>query len=101
MSIKSKLLLVLGLVMGFLIFNMVQMSYESLSEKKRLAQTMTLIELSEKLSLFIHETQKERGMSAGFLGSSGKKFGDTLVSQRSLTDKTLKELFTFVEAMDF
>nr|MBP8276837.1 nitrate- and nitrite sensing domain-containing protein [Propionivibrio sp.] len=30
----------------------------------------------------IHELQKERGMSAGFIGSRGSKFGPELAEQR-------------------
>lgn len=52
--------------------NVAQETYKFFNEKERIKETMVLVKLSEKLSLFIHETQKERGMSAGFLGSSGK-----------------------------
>jgi len=37
----------------------------------------------------IHELQKERGMSAGFLGSKGTQFGTELPVQRGLTDAAL------------
>lgn len=30
-------------------------------------------ELSTKIGALVHETQKERGMTAGFLGSKGEK----------------------------
>lgn len=101
MSIKSKLLLVLAIIIGFLVLNIAQETFKSMEQKKRIKETMILVQLSEKLSLFIHETQKERGMSAGFLGSSGKKFGDALPKQRALTDETLKELLKYIDAMNF
>ena len=44
------------------------------------------------ISLLIHETQKERGMTAGFLGSGGKNFSDKLKGQRELTNKKLSQL---------
>jgi len=50
-----------------------------------------LVKLSEALSKLIHETQKERGASAGYLGSHGKKFKDILAKQRVLTDERIKE----------
>lgn len=68
-------------------------------KKKQLARTEVLVGLSEKLSLFIHETQKERGMSAGFLGSEGKKFGDILPGQRHLSNDRLKELNSYVKTI--
>ena len=44
-------------------------------------------ELAVKISNLVHETQKERGASAGFLGSKGAKFGDTMSKQRQLTNR--------------
>ena len=99
MSIRKKLLWVLALVLIYLFINIFQVVSESLSQKQKLAEVATLSELSSKLSLFIHETQKERGMSAGFLGSAGKKFGDVLPKQRTLTDESLKALERYVTAM--
>lgn len=40
----------------------------------------------------LHETQKERGMSSGFLSSKGQKFAGQLDEQRAKTDKQLAEL---------
>ncbi|WP_249930413.1 methyl-accepting chemotaxis protein [Pseudoalteromonas aurantia] len=40
----------------------------------------------------VHETQKERGASAGYIGSGGKKFKSTLTKQRSLTNKFVSQL---------
>ncbi|WP_249348623.1 methyl-accepting chemotaxis protein [Pseudoalteromonas citrea] len=40
----------------------------------------------------VHETQKERGASAGYIGSGGKKFKSTLIKQRSLTNKFVSQL---------
>lgn len=42
--------------------------------------------LSTKSSALVHELQKERGMSAGYLGSKGNKFSSELKRQRKLTD---------------
>ena len=50
-----------------------------------------LIHLAVKSSNLVHEFQKERGMTAGFIGSSGKKFADTLPKQRQVTDNRLGE----------
>ncbi|MEO1923744.1 MAG: methyl-accepting chemotaxis protein [Nautiliaceae bacterium] len=60
-----------------------------------------LINLSKTLSELIHETQKERGMSAGFLASEGKKFADMLPRQRELTDEKIKKLKRMLKTIDF
>lgn len=100
MSIKKKLFFVLVIVMAYLFLNIAQVMSESFNQKKKLSEVATLNTLSSKLSLFIHETQKERGMSAGFLGSEGKKFGDVLPKQRVLTDESLSRLNSYVATVE-
>jgi len=41
------------------------------------------------ISSLVHELQKERGASAGFINSAGKSLADTLRNQRPATDKML------------
>lgn len=53
--------------------------------------------LSTKISLVIHELQKERGNSSGFLGSKGASFGDALKAQRKLSDEKIQELSQYLE----
>ena len=50
-------------------------------------QTASVERLSVAASALIHELQKERGLSAGFIGSKGGKFSAELASQRKLTDE--------------
>lgn len=47
----------------------------------------------------VHELQKERGMSAGFISSQGQKFAKSLPSQRALTDEKLSLFKTAVESL--
>ena len=47
-------------------------------------------------SQLVHELQKERGMSAGFIGSNGSKFASQVRNQRSLTDIEIKNLKRFM-----
>lgn len=58
------------------------------------------IELTVKISNFVHQTQRERGMTAGFLGSDGKKFVKELPNQREVTNKKMNDLVTFVQNYD-
>ncbi|NUZ12800.1 methyl-accepting chemotaxis protein [Pseudoalteromonas sp. McH1-7] len=48
--------------------------------------------LSHAVLNVIHETQKERGASAGFIGSQGLKFEQNLRLQRNLTDSAIAKL---------
>ncbi|REL30002.1 methyl-accepting chemotaxis protein [Thalassotalea euphylliae] len=50
--------------------------------------------LSHSVLGVVHEVQKERGMTAGFIGSSGQKFATELRQQRSLVDSALAKIKT-------
>jgi len=59
-----------------------------------------LAQLSVKISNIIHETQKERGLSAGFIGSKGTKFSIQLDKQRQLTDQQIAQFAKYLEHND-
>jgi methyl-accepting chemotaxis protein len=46
-----------------------------------------LAEVAPVISDLVHELQKERGMSAGLIGSKGRSFADRIDGQRSLVDR--------------
>ena len=48
--------------------------------------------LSHGVLNVVHEVQKERGMTAGFIGSNGAKFGSELRQQRQVVDRELQKL---------
>jgi len=60
--------------------------------------TTEIVKLSVDLGNVLHELQRERGASAGFLGSKGTKFKDTLKSQRVSTDKKLAILKAYLNS---
>ena len=82
MTIKKKLGLIAGLVITFSIIVVGLAVSKALTERNAVTQAQKLNILSQKLSLLIHETQKERGASAGFLGSKGTKFVEILPKDR-------------------
>lgn len=57
----------------------------------------SLVRLSIASSALVHEIQKERGLTAGFLGKSGSKFRDKLLAQRNLTDSALSSWNAFLQ----
>ena len=97
LGIKGKFLLLLLIpVAGLAYFGVV--SLRNNMERTGQAEMMTsLVNLSGHVSNLVHETQKERGMTAGFLGSEGRSFGDRLPGQRDLSDGKMKELETYLE----
>jgi len=51
-----------------------------------------LIGTAPTISALVHEMQKERGMSAGHIGSGGKKFVDALPTQRKASSARLADV---------
>ncbi len=101
LSIKFKLVVLLTLpLIGLLVVSLraLFMDYNNVQTLEKLNVS---VELSTKLSLLVHETQKERGATAGFIGSKGVKFKDTLPKQRTLTNNRLNELKKFLSTHDF
>ena len=100
MTIKYKLNIILFLVVSFSLVILALTINKAYNEKDIIEKAQKLNILSQKLSLLIHETQKERGASAGFLGSKGKKFREILPKQRVLTDKRKSELNSYIATLD-
>ena len=63
--------------------------YEASSE---MGKVLELANFAPAVSALVHEMQKERGASAGFIASKGAKFKDTLPNQRTDTDEKLEYL---------
>ena len=95
-SIRVRLLLLFAaLALGMAWYLVANVSGEilKLREGGRIA---AVSEVAVATSALVHELQKERGFSAGFIGSQGAKFRDELEKQRKETDarrKSLSELF--------
>ncbi len=99
-STKAKLVsLTFILISGVFLYAMwhVYQKYSLYQEMDRLEKVVVL---STKISALVHETQKERGATAGYLGSKGKKFGDILKNQRVNTDSKLEILNTYLSTFD-
>ena len=59
-----------------------------------------VVSLDIKLKNLLHESQKERGMTAGYLGLNGKEFGRRLKKQQALTDQRIAEYHTYLRKID-
>lgn len=89
-SIKL-LLMVIVPIIGMLIFAAQDMSGK-LKNLHSLQTTRILTAFTIKSGSLIHELQKERGLSTGFLSTKGSKFREELAKQRSDTDSQIREL---------
>jgi len=89
-SFKKKIFALLALpLIGFLVIS-VNSIFQNIATYKEMAELSQLTKLSTVYGELVHELQKERGMTAGYLGSKGKKFSDKIVIQRNSTDAKAK-----------
>ena len=65
-----------------------------------LSRMQALTALAQQAGGWVHQVQRERGMTAGFLGSQGKVFGDRLRQQRSDTDAAAEAFFQQRDQLD-
>ncbi|MBE7519593.1 MAG: nitrate- and nitrite sensing domain-containing protein [Thermoflexaceae bacterium] len=79
----------LTLVALYLSAARIQEQRATLSE---LSDMEALSSLAVKASAFVHESQKERGVTGVYVGSGGKQYGPELKAQRAITDKTIADL---------
>src|SRR3989339_876369 len=97
LSIKIKLLILVSVpLMLILILSSINI-VETLSVKENLEITKNRILEAEVLATAVHFIQIERGLSVGFLASSGKNNGDKLLSIRQKVDSSLegiKKIYT-------
>ncbi len=100
-SFKNKIFILLALpLIGFLWLSIstLKQNYLVNNEVESLSQ---LTKLSITYSELVHELQKERGATAGFLGSKGNKFVNELRTQRNETDSKQGIRTQFLSANSF
>ena len=100
LKIRTKMLIfVLVPMLTILVLSAVVINkrYQNLVESRLLNNGVIL---STEISLVIHELQKERGASSGFLGSKGKDFRAQLDKERADTDVKINELKAFLNSFD-
>ena len=100
LSLKFKILLIVILpLLGYFFVSGTTLvnSYKQLQSYDAIQE---LSMLSEHISGLVHELQKERGASAGFLSGKGQKFAGKLSSQRSQTDAKKSVLTEYLKKFD-
>jgi methyl-accepting chemotaxis protein len=100
LSLRARLMLMLAVPL----LGMLWVSAWNTVEKMMLASEMQrlqgLVSVATRVGALVHELQKERGMSAGFIGSKGANFAAELPKQREAADLQKKELLAALGAFD-
>jgi len=97
-KIRYKLLLLLVIpLFGLVVFSAREVvdKYATMGE---IAATRSMTALAVKAGALVHEIQKERGLSSGYLNSQGAKFRDELARQRQMVDQELTNVKQYAAA---
>ena len=99
-SIRAKLFLIF-IIPSLALLTLIVMSVNQKLDTLGKAQVLKSgLELSVNISSLVHEIQKERGLSAGFLSSKGTKLVSALERQRKSTDAKRIEMKEKMQSVD-
>ncbi len=101
MKIGTQLLISMLIPIAGLIFYAGTLMTEKYQLSAEMNRVSRLAQLAPTVSAMVHELQKERGQSAGFIGSHGEMFKDTLPPQREDTNGARKKLESAFADFDF
>ncbi|TDF37612.1 chemotaxis protein [Alteromonadaceae bacterium M269] len=94
----SKFILLPGMLLILIVAIETVGAYKGIRQASDIERNAMLVEQSSNL---VHELQKERGMSAGYLGSNGQSFKSELPKQRQLTDNNIAGLRSKLRENDY
>ena len=97
LSIESKMKLLAIFPLIFIIGLSLSIICDSYNKYSKLKNVNELILIDAKISLLLHETQKERGLSVSYVGSKSEEFKNNLLKQREITNSKIDELKTFLD----
>lgn len=99
LSINKKLLTMLIVPLVALLFFAGLSINERMTLADDMAQLEELSELAAATNQLVHQIQRERGNSAGYLASGGDEFSEELLSQQSATDTAVAEFEELTERL--
>jgi len=92
LSVSTKLGMILGLPLIVMMILGFMLGSQQYDQTVRMGKLVNSIQLSVHVGNMVHDLQKERGASAGYISSRGASFGNALRSQRAETDRAINEL---------
>ena len=97
LSIRNKLVTLLAVPFVGLLLLSIYVTAREFEAARGMDSLERLTDFAVRCSAVIHEVQRERGLSAGHLGSQGARFIEVLKSQRARTDEALKAFEAFMK----
>jgi len=89
LSLRSKLILFLVIPIITILYFSGSSILLKFNEQQEGKKSLEFILISFQVDDVLHELQKERGISAGFIGSKGRLLREEMLAQRRLTDEKI------------
>ena len=100
MSLKAKLALIAVVPLMVALFLGTDGAWQRMTDYQLRKHAEILVNLVVALGEVAHELQIERGLSAGFINSAGRKFADNLTSQRKRADEKVALAHVAISEVD-
>jgi len=100
MTLRVKLMLIVAVPLIGMLWVSTWNTVEKMALSREMGHLQNLVGVATRVGVLVHELQKERGMSAGFLGSKGANFSNELPTQRAVSDQRRKELADALAGFD-
>ena len=91
-GIRTKLVLMAGVPLLAFAYLLVSIVHRDVGVAREMSTLQTLVAFTTDVSRLVHELQRERGNSSGFLSSHGTAVRNELAAQRVETDKRMAAL---------
>ena len=100
LTVRARLTLVVGTAVAALLYFSGAQLLRNFRTLEQMERVLTLASIATRGSDLMHETQVERGMTAAYLGSHGKRFADELAIQRARVDRQFAGFSEYVGELD-
>lgn len=100
LGLKTKVFILMALPIAGILYLAAGEITGLLGVQNQAGELTQFIKLSSHVGALVHELQKERGATAGFLGSKGKTFGEILKNQKKDTNQKSQAMNTFLRDLD-
>lgn len=100
LNLRAKLMVMLAVPLLGMLWVSAWNTVEKMMLSSEMRRLQGLVSVATRVGALVHELQKERGMSAGFIGSKGANFAAELPKQREASDRLNRELQAALGAFD-
>ena len=99
-KISTRFALTIALPLVALLAVLVSLVIDKSQISRSMKDLRNLAQLAPSISALVHEMQRERGASAGYISSKGNKFDDLLTKQKKKTNEKLNALLVGFKKFD-